>query len=265
VYDTRSATETRAQALKRKLSEVHDRETTFRQIFEHLRDRPETEVGEIVKRIRNSTEPEQILRYIRDGDLLLQLAVAPERRYRYVFPVVQEMPACILRPDNPYLDTWLYDWELLTKNRAPAFRGEALGPGLSKPCGHTPHESQSPYFMPYHAAEMIDPLLDSVKPSEWTAVSSDDVLMRKLLACFFMNIYQLCPSFHKDYFLQDMACGRQSYCSSLLVNSVLAAASVCTTYLLYPGITCSGPLNQLSCSSHIPTCRTGANIATQLA
>ncbi|KAK4236356.1 nitrogen assimilation transcription factor nirA [Achaetomium macrosporum] len=218
VYPTSSATETHAQALKRKLSEVHDRETTFRQIFQHLRDRPETEVCEIVKRIRDGTEPEQILGYIREGDLLLQLALAPERRYRYVFPLVQEMPAFLMRPDNPYLTTWVHDWEPLAAS-APAFRDMVL----SRPACDRPHES--PYFMPYHVAEMVDPLLDSVKPSEWTAVSSDDDLMRRMLACFFMNIYQFFPSFQKEYFLQDMASGRQSYCSSLLVNSVLAAAS----------------------------------------
>ncbi|KAK3301844.1 uncharacterized protein B0T15DRAFT_563508 [Chaetomium strumarium] len=228
MYVTRSASETHAQALKRKLSEVHDRETTFRQIFEHLRDRPETEVGEIVKRIRNGTEPEQILRYIRDGDLLLQLAVVPERRYRYVFPLVTEMPAYLLRPDNPYLDTWLHDRDLLANSSAPtALRGEEeLGLSKYRPSScHRQQDQESPYFMPYHVAEMVEPLLDSVKPSEWTTVSADDVLMRKLLACFFTNIYQLCPSFQKDYFLQDMMSLRQSHCSSLLVNSVLAAAS----------------------------------------
>lgn len=88
VYSTSSASETHAQALKRKYSEAHERESTFRQIWEHIRDRPLSEADEILRRIREGAQPEAILSYIREGDLLLQLAVTPETRYRYVFPFV---------------------------------------------------------------------------------------------------------------------------------------------------------------------------------
>ena len=209
VYST-SQDETHSQALKRKLSELNEKETTFEQIFEHLRDRSEEEADEIVKRIRAGADPESILRYINDGDLLLQLALVPETRYRYVFPIRREMPGFLIRPDNPYLDSKVYDW---------------TASGVPKPKELRPSE-ESPYVKPYHVAKLIDPLLSAVKPSEWTAVSSDDVFLRELLALYFTHEYQWFPFFHKDYFLQDMAAGRQGCCSSLLVNVILAAASV---------------------------------------
>lgn len=217
MYTTSSATETHAQALKRKLLETDSQNTTYSEIFHHLRARPESEVGEIVKRIKNGTEPEAILRYIREGDLLLQLALTPETRYRYVFPLVQEMPACLLRPDNPYLSARVYEW---------------VANGVQTPSDFVPPnrprspEMQSTYSKPYHAAELVDPLLDTVKPSEWTTVSTDNALMRKMLANYFLHDYHSAPPFQKDYFLQDMTAGRHSCCSSLLVNTVLAIGSV---------------------------------------
>lgn len=174
-------------------------------------------MGEIVKRIKNGTEPEAILRYIREGDLLLQLALTPETRYRYVFPLVPEMPACLLQPDNPYLSARVYEW---------VATGAQTPPELVLSSRSRSPETQSTYYKPYHAAELVDPLLDTVKPSEWTTVSTDNVLMRKMLANYFLHDYQSAPPFQKDYFLQDMIAGRHSCCSSLLVNSVLAVGSV---------------------------------------
>ncbi|KAK4154424.1 nitrogen assimilation transcription factor nirA [Chaetomidium leptoderma] len=219
VYTTRSANETRSQALKRKLSEVEDRETTLQQIFEHLRDRPETESNEIVKRIKDGSDPACILRHIREGDLLLQLALVPETRYRFVFPYIEEMRASLVRPDNPYLGSWVYEW---TKSSGSSVPQKLILAGQSN--GNV--EPQGPYSKPYHAAEVVDPLLGTVKPSEWTTVSSDDALMRKMLANYFLGNYEWLAPFQKDYFLEDMAAGRDGCCSSLLVNSVLAFASI---------------------------------------
>ena len=217
MYRTKSNNETHAQAVKRKISELSSLESTFQQIYEHLRDRPEEETSEIVKRIRAGADPQSILRSIAEGDLLLQLALVPETRYRYVFPMTREMPKFLIRPDNPYLNSKVYEW---TTNNASA--GQELSVyGRSRPA-----EPQSPYEKPYHIAELVEPLINTVKPTEWTTVSSDDGLLRKLLALYFVHEYQWFPSFQKDYFLQDMAAGRRSCCSPLLVNIVLAIGCV---------------------------------------
>lgn len=82
------------------------------------------------------------------------------------------------------------------------------------------------YETPYHTVQMVEPRLDAVDPSKWTTVISDNVLLRKLLEIYFVHDYPYFTFFHKDFFLDDMATGRTRFCSSLLVNAVLAAACV---------------------------------------
>lgn len=232
VYNTCSEKETHAQAFKRKLAELSDREATYQQIFDNLRSRSEAESCEIVRRIQAGASPESILRYIKDADLLLQLALVPETRYRYVFPLVQEMPACLVRPDNPYLGSPVYEW-----TTSSASTDRALLPSV----GTCLSETQSPYVKPFHSAEVVEPLLNSAKPSDWTQVSSDDALMRKLLAFYFSGEYHWFPPFQKDYFLQDMAAGRNGCCSPLLVNAVLAVASVSLPSLMTSAVFAKPP------------------------
>jgi hypothetical protein len=127
------------------------------------------------------------------------------------------MPTSLLRRDNPYLEARVFEWRA---NITPASRRLVLANQARRT------EPGSTYHKPYHAAELIEPLLGTVTPSQWTTVSSDNVLMRKMLANYFLNDYHVFPSFQKDYFLQDMATGRNGCCSSLLVNMVLALGSV---------------------------------------
>lgn len=87
-------------------------------------------------------------------------------------------------------------------------------------------EYRSLYVKPFHAAKVIDPLLTDAKPSHWTTVSDNDVLMRQILEDFFRCEYQFTAAFQKDLFLEDMASGRKDFCSSLLVNVTLAYACV---------------------------------------
>ena len=79
-------TETHTQALKRKFSELQTRHSAIEDIFDIMRVRSEEEAFEIFQRIRKGTEPTTILRHVNYGNILLQLAVVPEARYRYEFP-----------------------------------------------------------------------------------------------------------------------------------------------------------------------------------
>lgn len=149
----------------------------------------------------------------------MELAVAPETRFRYEFPHRAEMPAEYI-VDNPYLSSTLYkaaslydDTSSLTRHNAAASDQETT-------------ELQSLYLKPFHAAHMVDPRLSDARPSMWTAVCDDDVLMRDLLAVWFRCEYQFTSACQKDYFPEDMVAKRQDFCSSLLVNIVLAYACV---------------------------------------
>lgn len=195
---------------------------------------PEEDATALFRRIRAGEESETVLKQFRDGDLLLQMQLVPETRLEYKLPYSREFPTVLSSSGSRYLDSKIYE---------AAFQ-RPLHPGLNELAAAQPEPRilpginsmtyQSQYVTPYHAATMIEPRLESAKPSEWTTVSKDDTLMRKLLAAFFTHEYHLSPAFHKDYFLEDMAIGQKHRtktmcCSSLLVNAVLAWA--CVSYL----------------------------------
>ncbi|KAK4196408.1 hypothetical protein QBC40DRAFT_234412 [Triangularia verruculosa] len=227
MYDTSGSSETHSQALKRKFGELEARAAVYVELYELLRDRSDIESAEIFKRIRGGGSPGSILRRIKEGDLLLQLSLKPETRYRYVFPYVKEMPRHLYRPDNPYVESCIYEWSPLS------YSGHEISKSVRRSADNSPRSSSSPepgpqsiYLMPYHAAEVIDPLLNDIRPSKWTVVCNDDELMRGLIAFWLRSEYQWIVTLQKDCFLQDMSAMRRGCCSSLLVNAVLANASM---------------------------------------
>jgi hypothetical protein len=187
-------------------------------LFEILGSLSDDEAEHVFRRIRSGADVTTILNHVKVGNLLLQMAVLPETRFRYTFPYRSEMPEEIVI-NNPYMDSKIYEVASLYSNAPePAASGHARDTGSD--------EYQNLYLKPFHAAEVIDPLLTSVKISSWTRVCSDDVLMRDLLAVFFRCEHQFTAAFQKDYFLEDMAAQRKDFCSSLLVNIVLAYSCV---------------------------------------
>jgi hypothetical protein len=155
------------------------------------------------------------MRHINAGDILVQLHLRPETRYRYVFPYRTQMPASLWSSHNPYLHSLVYEGTSLT----PTSEQQPLSPST-----HEKYSTQ--YLKPYHAAKIEDPRFDSVRPSMWTSVSTDDDLMRTLLRTYFLHEYEWLPVFHKDHFLDDMVAGSNRFCSPLLVNAVLALGCV---------------------------------------
>lgn len=149
---------------------------------------------------------------------MLQMAVSPETRLRYVFPYRSEMPEDIFI-NNPYMESKIYEAASLYSN-ASGHTASNFDDSMGS------DEYQNLYIKPFHSAEVIDPLLTNAKPSSWTAVSNDDVLMRDLLSMFFRCEHHFTSIFQKDYFLEDMTTKRKDFCSSLLVNIVLAYSCV---------------------------------------
>lgn len=214
-YDTSLPDETHSQALKRKYEQLRESNAAYQEIYQLLHTRSKEDVAIILQHTRSTKDPEEVLRRIKDGDLLLQVNLEPETRHRYVFPYSKDMPLSLQYPENPYLSSLVYDM-ILESDAVP-----------SKAIGDRPADHESIYLKPYHAASIVDPLLSSVKPSRWTSVSCDDDLMRQLLEVYFRNEHLWLTCFHKDYCLEDMAAGRYRFCSPLLVNATLASAAVC--------------------------------------
>jgi hypothetical protein len=176
---------------------------------------------------------ESILRHVSDGDLLLQLSVAPDTRLRYQLPYREDLAVLKARyPGNPYLEAPVYEWQH-DNTGGQASQAAVPSPSSSTaplvpqaPATTAVNESQQPYLVPYHAAAVIDPRIQSARPSQWTSVTHDDELMRSLLGSYSLYEHHGYNFFHKDYFLDDMNAMRRRFCSKLLVNCVLAHACV---------------------------------------
>ncbi|KAG5932622.1 hypothetical protein E4U53_001242 [Claviceps sorghi] len=220
--------ETKSQALKRSYWELKNQGTTQQQLLELMRDLPEQDALEILHRMRTGADPGGIVQQVKAGGVLVQMAIQPESRLRYDFPYGSEIPADDI-PNNPYLKSRLYEAASLQSITQHADHPGSAG-AVAAPEGAANVEYQSIYLKPFHAAETADPRLSDARCSLWTAVCSDDALMRDLLKVFFRCEYHYTAAFHKDYFLEDLIAQRRDFCSSLLVNVVLAYASAC-----YPG------------------------------
>ncbi|KAK0630112.1 hypothetical protein B0T17DRAFT_490691 [Bombardia bombarda] len=233
-FDTQAA-ETHAQALKRKFNELQAQQSTYEHIYDILQARPKEEAEEVFQRIRRGADAHSILRQVSHGDLLVQLALKPEARFRYEFPYSSEMPAFLCRQDNMYLASEMYACVLQpqpphqhqgqqrqSQRRKTSWQQLLLTSEDSTDVSSDTGQGRDPYLKPYHGARVIHPLLETVKPSDWTKISSDDGLMRKLLHDYLLYEHGWFTMFHIDVFLQDMADRRNRFCSSLMVNLVLA-------------------------------------------
>lgn len=220
--------ETPGKALKRRFVDLEDKVNIYEQVYAILRSRPQHEANSVFKRIRTGDDPQSILRHVEHGDLLLQLRVVPESRYRYEFPFMSPLPARLQTQDNPYLGSLIYEWEVERPRspvRSPKRRGKQLETNRSGSEEFTT-PGPGPYVKPFHAAEVHDPLIDSAEPSKWTDVTTDNTLLRSLLRSYFLHEYQWFSAFQKEYFLSDMIADLRQFCSPLLVNAVLALACV---------------------------------------
>ena len=220
-----------------------------------LQSRPGQEAGEVYRRIRRGDDAESILRHVKHGDLLVQLSLVPEARFRYEFPYLSDMPLFLRLSDNPYLGSEVYQYSLRGSPGPSDQPGHQLGhqrrllPGPRNAAASaggsldgTGAAQRDPYLKPYLSATVAHPWLDSVRPSKWTTVSRDDNLMRKILHDFFLFEYDWFSFVHMDYFLEDMATLKRRFCSPLLANALLCmgCVSFCriVAYATGSGLTC---------------------------
>lgn len=212
-----------SQALRRGYRDLQNRSEAHEELIELLRNLPDQEAQCVLQRLRSGSGVKAILNQVKAGDLLLQLAVSPETRFRYEFPYRAEMPRDFVI-DNPYLDSLIYEAASLYSSSQQPMPSESTS--TSRIPGEKSAEYSSLYLKPFHAAQVIDPRLSNARPSLWTTICDDDVLMRDLLGVFFRCEYHFTAAFHKDYFLEDMIAQREAFCSPLLVNVTLAYSCV---------------------------------------
>lgn len=96
-----------------------------------------------------------------------------------------------------------------------------VGSWVSDNLSHLHRPSEGPYrgLDQVLTPEMPPP---SGLPTTWTEVSSDGGLVQHLLALYFCWEYPTFASLSKEHFLKDFHSGRPRYCSSILINALLA-------------------------------------------
>ncbi|KAM5380891.1 hypothetical protein ACJZ2D_003415 [Fusarium nematophilum] len=179
-------------------------------IFRAMQTRPESEALEIFRRIRAGDDAETIMRQLTTADLLLQVRMEPESRYRYQFPYSSQLPTYLQSPNNEFIKSRVYEWNAGDDSQS------------SQPPSPNDDKFTAHYLRPFHAATIVDARLAEVVPSRYTTVHAGDDLMRTLLHAYFLQEYDWFTFFHKDCFLDDMIAGTSIFCSPLLVNAVLA-------------------------------------------
>jgi hypothetical protein len=193
-----------------------------------IQSRPEADAMAIFNRIREGVDVESILQRIRAGDQLLQLQISLETKYRYDFPYRDNMPAHLLVENNLYLRSLIYSVAFQSSMSKGKMNVKTTVTESTIPLARDDFPPQ--YLQPSLASSVEDERLGTVRPSKWTDVSSDDELMRTLLRSYFHQEYDCFTIFHKDHFLDDMNSGSTRYCSSLLVNIILAFGCVRLLY-----------------------------------
>lgn len=235
--------ETHVQALRRKYETLQEKRSAQQQVCELLRTRPEAEALSIFRRLREGDSPEVVMRHVQHGDLLLQLSLRSESEQQSETsssepPSGQGHGVLVSAGDaeHPHRGTLLYGATSALSSVVPSpatanARDQTATGALRDGLGL----KTLPFSRQNVECDVVEPLIDKVRPCRWTSVVAEDEVMRSLLNLFFQLEYRWfhVPVFHKDSFLRDMASEIPENCSSLLVNAVLACACVGSSLLVY--------------------------------
>ena len=234
-YDTISS-ETHSQALKRKYDELQSRKSSFEEVFEILKSKPEDEAQSILQRIRDGADAETIVRHVQNADLLIQLSLTHDSRSEYdeyELPFIAEMPPTLIFQRNEYLYSTIYQSTLKQSLALEQQSLETNAVAFESPQDRKIEQPyQNLYLKPYHNADLIDDRLSLAEASPWTSIINDNDLFKKLLKAYFLHDYPWTFFFNRDYFLADLVSGGHEHCSALLVNAVLAIACVGFRFML---------------------------------
>jgi len=160
-----AASETRLQAIKRENKALRTQKSPYERLVEIIKSVSEQDASDLLARLRSGADIETLVSHATNGNLLLQLFVAPETRFRYEFSYDKRMPASLWVQDNAYLRSPIYDPGSIYPSSGPS--STPLGAGTS---GAQNTAIETIYLRPFHAAEVVDPRLADLYISAWTTV-----------------------------------------------------------------------------------------------
>lgn len=209
------------RAMQRKVTEINGDMNRLDSIVTMMREKPEDIALAIFRRVRTGAELESILNSVEGGDLLMQLHLAPSSEFHYTVPNRSALPGIFAKTNSVYMDSLVFEAPYLSPESAQTFDARLIS------------YLEAPKYMPYHSARLVEPLLDCAMISRWTNVCADEPLLHRLMEAYFMHIYTAFPFFHKECFLRGLGSVSRRFCSSLLVNAILAHACHATPTVAY--------------------------------
>ncbi|KAJ8113741.1 hypothetical protein OPT61_g4193 [Boeremia exigua] len=211
---TCSYSQPESRQIRKKYERLQQRESTYEDLIDLIRTMTEEDAAEVFRRLKAGMDVESIVKHVRDGSLLMQLSLMPETTRQFEFPYKASMPRHLLVAGNMYMESRLYS----AVSSSPAYTN-AQNRQLTTRYG-------TAYMLPYNTAKLVEPLIDSLTTAPWTRVISDNRLLRRLISLYFTHPHPCTtPLVLQDLFLEDMAAGRTTFCSPLLMNAILAIAS----------------------------------------
>ncbi|KAL1603916.1 hypothetical protein SLS60_005508 [Paraconiothyrium brasiliense] len=240
-YLTKDESETKLQALRRE-------NNTLNELIHHLRIMPVDAAQSILQGLRNSANPESILKDIKNGKLLTvqpsqretALAALPPVYSETEFNLMVDHPAAYPPLDLTH-DAMLAKSTLLDSIRGLAHaRPPESAPGIptasassSRTLSDDPQDILSAQAEPNVLTDGlfpgdIEPTLEDLRIQYWTTVDVTDEFAASAISQYLENDHPTLGLFDAQLFVKDLVQRRHECCSSFLVTALLAFA--CQAY-----------------------------------
>ncbi|OTB06793.1 hypothetical protein M426DRAFT_9225 [Hypoxylon sp. CI-4A] len=222
-FVTASSDETPFMALKREVESLRRSTEDMLEIFDLLESAPDAVSLDILRRlksIRNQAEgpsdPVDVLAVVKktlEDDPLLPVKISNRQLMAGLIPETQQTP----------------DVPSMAQGDTPSTSAATGGPSEGTPMsGITPtlletSDSGTGSFEPLQSMHtIVDDRLKSIDFQRWTNVPITNELAAMLVSLYLEIDHPWCPLFDADLFLDDCVQGKTHFCSTLLMNSLLA-------------------------------------------
>ncbi|PVH91110.1 hypothetical protein DM02DRAFT_485369, partial [Periconia macrospinosa] len=87
--------QTEARQVRQRYEDLRKRQSAHKELLGLIRTLPEQDATELLLQVRARGDIETIAKHVQDSNLLLQLQLVPETRFRYKLPYSRDMPALL--------------------------------------------------------------------------------------------------------------------------------------------------------------------------
>lgn len=219
---------------------------TLNELIEHLRTMPDDEAHSVLQLLRNSTNPQSILKNIRDGNLSLvqpsqretALAALPlvhsETEFKLMVDHSTAYPALDLTRSAILAKTTLLESTRMLAHNLPSGSASGIFAASSsgtRELGADPQDLLRAQTEPNIETDgaypqTIDSFLDDLRIEYWTTVDVTDEFAANAISLYLENDHPTLGLFDAQLFVKDLIERKHECCSSFLVTSLLAYASV---------------------------------------